>query len=165
VTHVAFDLEAAESTLTARLLALTNTTLTPPEPLLRSCFNLLDEAMSNDDTPRRLPGCGILHDGETYESNELLGGHVAQSGRQRWKLVFVCDAAVRDGGLRGKRGAYTITKLAIEGLVDPDDAWQIAPGIPLQVESRQRYNARDENGELLPIAGYVVEVSHPIYYE
>lgn len=165
MTHVAFDLDAAESALMARLFTLQNTATTPAEPLLRSVFNIMDEAMSDDETPRRLPGCGILDDDDAYAGNRLMGGHVAQEGRIKWKLLVLCDAPTRGGGMRGPRGAAKVSKQLIEGIVDPDDGWQISNGVPMQLESRRRYNVRDENGELIPIAGYVVEVSHPTYYE
>jgi hypothetical protein len=167
VTHQAFDIDAAENTLMARLKALQNTAITPNERLLRSVFNVEEQAMTDDETPLMLPGCGIAEGdgGEQYEDNELLGGHVTQSGRMRWVLMILTDAVTRGGGLKGPRGARTVSKQVVEGLVDPDDGWQISPGIPMQCDRRNRYRARDENGELIPMGGYVVEVSHPVYFE
>ncbi len=154
------DLETLEGALTTRLLAIVNTTLTPTEPLLRSAFNLIDEALSNDNTPRRLPGVGIMHEGEPWEENELLGGLVSQQLREQWKLFVLCDSPARDGGIRGKRGAYTVTKLIIEDI----DGWQIIDGCPIRIDARRRFAPRDENGELTPTSGYIIDISHPATY-
>lgn len=159
------DLEALEAALTTRLLALVNTAVTPNEPLLRSVFNLIDEANSEDETPHRMPSCGIMHESEPFDANELLGGFITQEGRESWKLVILCDSPKRDGGMRGKRGAYTVSKLVMEGIAVDTGTWQIAPGSPIQVDRRNRYSARNENGELLPISGYVLDISHPVIYE
>jgi hypothetical protein len=155
------DLEALETALGDYLMTLENTAVNPHEPLVRSTFNLLDEAMRTDDTPRRLPGVGIIHQEETMERNRLLGGAVEQEGRESWHLVALCDAPGGGGGVRGKRGAYGVSKQIAEGL----DGWEIAPGCPVSVDRRRRYDARDENGELIPLAGYVIEISHPCIIE
>jgi hypothetical protein len=154
------DLELLESLLTERIMSLTNTAVTPPEPLARSVFNLIDEAISDDPTPRRLPGVGIVHEDEQWQPNELLGGSVFQQGREAWHLLVLCDSPTRDGGIRGKRGAYSVTKQIIEGI----DGWQIIDGCPIRIEHRQRYKALNEQGELVPIAGYIVAISHPVEY-
>jgi hypothetical protein len=155
------DLEALESAIATRLMEIDNTSFTPTEPLLRSVFNLIDESLSDDETPRKLPGVGILHESEDWEPDRLLGEAVAQEGRERWQLYVLCDAPNREGGMRGKRGAYNVTKQIIEDM----DGWPILAGCPLSIDRRHRYQARNENGELVPIAGYVLEMSHPVYYE
>lgn len=152
------DLEAIETALTTRLLAIQNAFVTPTEFAVRSVFNLIDEAMSGDDTPHRLPGVGIIHHDESLDVNMLLGGLVEQEGRETWQLVVLCDSPKRDGGIRGKRGAYAVSKLIVENI----DGWQVIDGCPIRVDRRSRYNARNEQGELLPISGYVIDISHPV---
>jgi hypothetical protein len=156
------NLEAQELALTSRLLTIVNPALTPAEPALRSVFNLIDEAMAQDETPRRLPGVGIIHDDEPWEANTLLSGGYSQPGREHWKLVVLCEAAKRDGGIRGPRGAYTISGLVIDAVTG---GWEIAAGCPVRVDRRHRFSPRDSSGELAPIAGYVIEISHPVYHD
>lgn len=155
------DLETLEAALSTQLMTLENAAFDPAEPLVRSTFNLIDEAMRADDSPRRLPGVGIIHQDEVMERNRLLGGYVEQEGRETWHLVVLCDAPAGGGAMRGKRGAYSISKQIVEGL----DGWQIATGCPVSVDRRRRCDARDENGELIPLAGYVIEISHPVTIE
>src|SRR5207237_7403841 len=139
---------------------LVNTTVSPDEPLVRSVFNLMDEAMSNDDTPHQLPGVGIIHNEEPWEDDIVLGAGVSKEGLERWTLVFLCDSVKRGGGLRGSRGAYNGSSLLMDGL----NGWEILDGCPVEVERRRRYDARNENGDLIPIAGYVIEIKHPVAY-
>jgi hypothetical protein len=153
------DLEVLEGLLSERLMAVLNTALEPEEPLLRSVFNLIDD--SEDPTPRALPAAGILHDEESWNADEILGEAVSKGGRERWKIVLLYPRPTRESGMRGKRGAYTGSKLVIEDL----DGWQILAGCPISVDRRTRFAPRDANGELAPLTGYVLEISHEVDYE
>lgn len=157
------DLEAQETALAALLMSLTNVNFDPAEPLIRSTFNMIDEAMADDDTPRPLATVGLLHRDETWEDNELLGGGIAQAGHEEWDLTLLCDAPRRDGGVRGKRGAYTISKQIMDGL----SGQELIPGSGMYVTptSRRRYTARNEQGELVPLAGYVISLKFAVQNE
>lgn len=156
------DLESLEAAISARLLAIENDLVTPAEPLILSTFNLLDEAFSNDNTPHKMPAVGILHVDEAWERNQLLGsGNVSQPGREHWKLIYYRAAPKRGEGFRGVRGLYHGSKAIIEEL----DGWHITDGCPIQIDRRQIYRYIEENGEVLPIAGMTIDLSHPCYIE
>jgi hypothetical protein len=151
------DLEALETLLMDRLLAIQNGGLLP-EPAFRSVFNLIDESERADPTPRRLPGAGLLHNEEPWNDDEALGPSVSKTGKESWLIVILCDAPARGGGMRGPRGAYAISKLVIDDI----EGWQILDGCPVTVNRRVRYAPPAEDGELAPIAGYVLEISFPV---
>ena len=163
MTMNAPDLEAQETALVDLLMSLTNANFDPAEPLIRSTFNMIDEAMSDIDTPHGLPTVGLLHRDEMWNDNAILGGGIAQEGHEAWDLTLLCDSPRLDGGMRGKRGAYTISKQIMDGLsgqeLIPDSGMYIEP------TSRRRYTARNEQGELVPLAGYVISIKFAVQNE
>ncbi len=157
------DLEAQEAALTDLLMSLTNANFTPPEPLVRSTFNMIDAAMTDDETPHALPTVGLMHASEEWGDNPILGGGIAQEGHEEWDMTVLCDAPRRDGGMRGKRGAYTITKQILGGI----SGQELIPGSGMYIAPtrRRRYTARNEQGELVPLAGYVITIKFAVQNE
>jgi hypothetical protein len=155
------DLEALETLITDRLMAIMNPLFVPAEPAIREVFNMVDKPGLGDDTPRRLPCVGLLHEDEPWEDDEVLGVSVSKIGREQWYLLLLCDAPTRGGGMRGKRGAYKLSGLIMDDL----EGWQIIAGNPVKVERRVRFEPRNDNGELSPFSGYVIPISFPVDFQ
>jgi hypothetical protein len=146
-------------------MSLVNTALDPPEPLLRAAYDLVEDSMAGDEEPAQPRPCvGILAEDESWQKNKALGqGAVSKDGIGRLTLILLVDAPKRGGGVKGPRGVDTISQLIFDGL---DDAtFEVEPGARVSVDSRRRFTARTEDGELAAFAGEVIAVSYPLTYE
>lgn len=147
------DLEEVESLVSDRILAIVNPATT--EPVVRSTFNVVDESMSEDPREHPLPAAGLLFKEERWEDDEVLGGGVSKQGRVHFAILLLTQAPKYGGGMRGPRGAYRGSKLIADDITD----WEIYPGCLVEVHTRTPYVPRNENDEMVPMAGMLIDAS------
>lgn len=160
------DLDAASARLETYILSLQNDRVTPPGPLVRSVFDLVDDAMRNDNIAHPLPAVGIIHDDEALTINDVLGEGFSQRGTGTWVFVLMCDSPVRGQGMRGPRGAMTISGILKDALNDfpvdgeADEDNPNGGACRLSVIRRKRF-APDE-ADVKAVCGYSLVATHPI---
>lgn len=153
------DIDAMADRLSEYVLSLRNTAVDPDEPLVLEVFDVVDNAMHSDNAPHQSPRLGLLHDGITFPVNTILSGGFSQEGTSLWRMILLCDSPERLQGMRGPRGARTITKQ----LIDAINGWTIDEEgeCPLSVITMMRYMPSEE--QLRDECGYYLEVSHPVF--